>query len=205
MGALNLYNMENKTIGSVEFPKILSERARMDVVHRVVVGQLTNRRSGTARVKTRHEVVGSTQKIYRQKGTGRARHGDIKAPLFVGGGRAFGPKPRRWRSPHRQATRREGFRSVLAEKGRDSKLWVLDEVRFEKPKTKEAVRFFNQFKMESALVVLDQRNEAVEKSIRNLPRFKVCRVDALNVVDMVRFEHLLMTRAAYEKVLEALS
>jgi len=205
MAELDLYSMEKKAVGKVPFPEKDFGRIRPDLVHQVVVAQRAHQRQGTSRVKTRHEVTGSTRKIYRQKGTGRARHGDIKAPIFVGGGRAFGPKPRSWRTGLTREARKGALRSVLAQRGQEKKLWVIDELKFQKPNTKEAVRFFAQFQIASALVVVEGTNEGVERSVRNIPRFKVCRVDAVSVLDMVHYEHLIMTRAAYEKVLQGVA
>ncbi len=196
---LAIYNSEKKKVGQVTWPTdSFGEKSRPARIHQVVVQQLENRRQGNARVKNRHEVRGSTRKIYRQKGTGNARHGDIKAPLFVGGGRAFGPKPRDWSSPIPQAIRRGAIRDLLCLKRDEEKFVVLDKIEMEKPKTKELAAFFAKFGIRSGLLVLGVKNPNVEKSVRNLALFKVSRADSLEAVDILRYEHLILTREAYD-------
>ena len=202
MSELSIYNMEKEKVGTVTLPDSFKGKINGAVIHQVVVSQLLNRRHGTAKVKNRHEVSGSTRKIYRQKGTGQARHGDIKAPLFVGGGRAFGPKPRNYETRLPQKIRQSGLRAVILERLKDNKFWILEDLNFKTPKTKQAVDLFEKFQMTGALVVVEGAKPAVEKSIRNLNRFKVLRIEALNVIDILKHEHLMMTRGAYEKLIE---
>lgn len=204
MSELAVYNMEKKAVGKIPFPEAFGEKVNFALLHQAVVAQRTNRRQGTAKVKSRHEVSGSTRKIYRQKGTGRARHGDIKAPLFVGGGRAFGPKPRNYEVRLPQKVRRRALQAAILDRKVNGHLWVLDGLDFAEPKTKKAAALFSKFGIPSGLVVLEGMRPAVEKSIRNLERFKVCRVEALNVLDILRYEHLVMTRDSYEKLMASL-
>ncbi len=204
MAELSLYNMKKEKVGTVSFPDFLGTKVKPDLIQQVIVAQQTNRRQGTAKVKNRHEVTGSTRKIYRQKGTGRARHGDIKAPLFVGGGRAFGPKPRHYEMRIPQKVRKRALQEALLERKIEGRLWVLEGLEFKEAKTKKAAEFFTKFEIPSALVVLDAAMPAVEKSIRNLKNFKVCRLQALNLIDIMRHDHLIMTRASFEQFVEGI-
>lgn len=204
MSDITVYNTEKSSVGKVEFPKTAGEKANISLLHQVAMAQRTNRRQGNAKVKNRHEVVGSTRKIYRQKGTGGARHGDIKAPLFVGGGRAFGPKPHDYEVRLPQKIRHAALREAVLLRETEGKLWVVegldDGPDFKQPKTKRAAQIFSKFEIPGALVVLGGVNVSVEKSIRNLNGFKVCRVEALNVLDVLRHRHLVLTRKAYDRL-----
>jgi len=195
---LTVYSMDKASVGKVAVPKGLAAKANASLLHQVVVAQQVNRRQGNAKVKNRHEVTGSTRKIYRQKGTGNARHGDIKAPLFVGGGRVFGPKPREYESLLPQKMRQAALREAVALRRGEGKLWVIDSLEFKEAKTKKAAKVFEKFEIPGALVILDAANPNAEKSIRNLAGFKVSRLEALTVLDVLRFKHLVMTRKAYD-------
>lgn len=203
MPELPIYDMQKKKVGSIPLPASLEEGSNPYLLHRAVVAQQTNRRQGTAKVKNRSEVTGSTRKLYRQKGTGRARHGDIKAPIFVGGGRAFGPHPREWEIRLPQKERRAALRSALAQKRQEGKLWIVD-VDFKEPKTKRASEFFAKFEIPGALVVVDGNKPATVKSIRNLPHFKVCRVEAVAVLDILRYDHLVMAPGSLKLLMDRL-
>lgn len=198
-----IYDMQKRQVGAIPLPDSMEEGSNPYLLHRAVVAQQTNRRHGTSKVKSRGEVTGSTRKLYRQKGTGRARHGDIKAPLFVGGGRAFGPHPREWEVRLPQKERRAALRSALAHKKQEGKLWVV-EVDFKEPKTKKAADFFARFEIPGALVVVNGSKPATVKSIRNLPRFKVCRVEAINVLDILRYDHLVMAPGSLKSLMDRL-
>lgn len=197
---LTVYSMEKKKVGEVAWPEAFKSNAAR--IYQVVVQQRTNERQGNARVKNRHEVSGSTRKIYRQKGTGRARHGDIKAPLFVGGGRAFGPKPRDWHSTLPEKIRQGAVRDLVSLKHEEKKLWLIDTLELPEPKTKKMAAFFAKFEIPSGLLVLAKRNPTVEKSVRNLAKFKVAPVDSLRALDLLRYEHLVVTREAYDEILK---
>ena len=199
MSEIIIYNAEKKKVGSVEYPKEFDQKMSEGLLHQVVVAQQTNKREGNANVKSRHEVTGSTRKIVRQKGTGGARHGDIKAPIFVGGGRAFGPKSKNYEVRLPQKIRRGALRAAVTDRKNGGKLWIIDEINFKTPKTKLAQELFAKFEIPSALVVLDAGSEAAEKSIRNLRKFKVCRLDSLRVLDILQYAHLVMTKKSYEK------
>ena len=197
---LAIYDMDKKKVGETAWPEsVLGTYVNRARIYQVVVGQLENRRQGNANVKTRHEVSGSTRKIVRQKGTGGARHGDIKAPLFVGGGRAFGPKTRDWSKPIPEKIRRGAMKDLLCLKKQEEKLWLLEKLDLEKPKTKTMAELFAKFGIPSGLVILGSKNSAVEKSIRNLARFKVAQLNSMSATDLLRYDHLIMTREAYDQ------
>ena len=196
-----VYNKEKKKVGEVSFSDAWGSKPKLALIHQAVTAQLWNRRHGTSKVKNRHEVAGSTRKIIRQKGTGGARHGDIKAPLFVGGGQAFGPKPRDYEVRLPQKIRGSALRSAFLQRNKEGRLLILDRasLSFEKPKTKLASQIFQALGVKGALVIVEKGMSGAEKSIRNLERFKVLRVEAMNVVDVLKYEHLIMTQGAYEQ------
>lgn len=195
---LTVYSMDKASVGKVAVPKALATKANTALLHQVAVAQQTNRREGNSKVKNRHEVAGSTRKIIRQKGTGGARHGDIKAPLFVGGGRAFGPKPRNYEVVLPQKIRQAALREAAALRCTEGKLVVVDHLDFPAIKSQKAAEVFKKLAIASALVVLEGANVNAEKSIRNLAGFKVTRLQALNVLDILRFPQLVLTRKAYD-------
>lgn len=202
---LEVYNTEKKKVGEVKAPEFLSSKPRSGLVFQVVTQQLTNQRQGNSRVKNRHEVHGSTRKIYRQKGTGRARHGDIKAPLFVGGGRVFGPKPREWSSTLPAEIRRGAMRDLLATKQAEGKLWLLDSLVLQKPRTKELSALFEKFGALTGLLVFSSQDTNVEKSVRNLARCRGVRWESVTATDLLGCSHLLMTQEAFQRFVERYS
>ena len=202
MSEVTIYDAEKKAVGTLTFPEKFEKYVNTGVIYQTVLAQQTNLRQGNANVKTRHEVAGSTRKIYRQKGTGGARHGDIKAPLFVGGGQAFGPKTKDYDVRVPQKIRKGALRAAMIDRHKESKFWVLDDIKIKEPKTKKALEIFNTFGISNALVVLTGGSESVEKSIRNLKNFSVRRVDEVSVRDVMRHEHLVLTKSSYDKILE---
>src|SRR5262249_4873961 len=147
------------------------------LLYYMVRNQMANRRAGTHSTKTRGEVAGSTKKIYRQKGTGNARHGNIRAPIFAGGGQTFGPQPRDYSYTMPKTAKRRGLQTALAYKAKEGQLMLVEEPGWKDIKTKHAVDFFKALNATSALLVIGEANEIVEKSVRNLPRFKVIRAE----------------------------
>jgi len=170
------------------------------VVHQAVVRQRANARQGTANAKTRGEVVGSTRKLYRQKGTGYARAGSIKSPLRRGGGITFGPKPRNYRQAMPKKMRRLALRCALSAKARDGEMTVLDSLTLDEPKSKEMAQILKALKVDStALVVTSEAKANVVKSASNLPGIKTRPADVLNVVDILSSKTLLMEVAAVRR------
>jgi large subunit ribosomal protein L4 len=201
MSTLALHNASGKKVKDVEVPEALfAGPIRKGLLYYVIRNQLANRRAGTHSTLTRGMVAGSTRKIYRQKGTGNARHGDIKAPIFVGKGQTFGPHPRDYSYTMPKSAKRRGLQTALALKAKSGNLLLIENPEWKQIKTKHAVEFFKSLKVASALVVLDKSNEILEKSVRNLPGFKVLRTEGLNVYDILKYDHLILTEEAFAGV-----
>lgn len=181
---------------------IFGAKTRAHLLHQAVVMQLANRRAGTAATKTKGFVSGGGKKPWRQKGTGRARSGSIRSPIWVGGGTVFGPTPRDYSYRMPRSARREALRSALSTKNRDGKLIVVDKLALEAAKTKIMAQALSELKVTSALIVIPQADAAIERSARNLPKVKVLRVDGLNVYDLLRYEHLILTEGALKALEE---
>ena len=162
------------------------------VVHQVLVNYLANQRQGTQSTKTRAEVRGGGIKPWRQKGTGRARQGSIRAPQWIKGGIALGPKPRDYRYKLPKKVRALAIKSVLTTKLAENKLVVVDKMELNEIKTKEMVKVLNNLKAEKALVVLNEKNLNVQASTRNIEKAKAITVNTINIYDLLRFETLVL-------------
>lgn len=184
---------------------IFGAKPRTHLLHQAVVMQLANRRAGSAATKSKGFVSGGGKKPWRQKGTGRARAGSIRSPIWVGGGTVFGPQPRDYSYRMPRTARREALLSALSLKKRESKLIVVDKLELEQAKTKLMVQALAELKVASALLVIPQADAKIERSARNLPNVKVLRVDGLNVYDLLRYEHLILTEQALKILQEKLA
>lgn len=184
---------------------IFGMKTRPHLLHQTVVMQLNNRRAGTAATKSKGLVRGGGKKPWRQKGTGRARAGSIRSPLWVGGGTIFGPQPRDYSFRMPRKARKEALLSALSLKHRDGKIIVVDKLELEEAKTKLMVKALAELKVTSALIVIPQPDEKVERSSRNIPALKVLRVEGLNVYDLLRYEHLILTEGALKLLEERLA
>ncbi|HWP23945.1 MAG TPA: 50S ribosomal protein L4 [Candidatus Binatia bacterium] len=184
---------------------VFGAKTRAPLLHQAVLMQLANRRSGTAATKSKGRVSGGGKKPWRQKGTGRARAGSIRSPLWVGGGTIFGPQPRDYSYRIPRSARREALRSALSLKRREGKIVVVDQFELEQAKTKLMVQALEQLKVDSALIVLAEPDVKIERSARNLPKVKVLRVEGLNVYDLLRYEHLILTDGAFKALEERLA
>ena len=184
---------------------IFGAKTRPHLLHQVVVMQLANRRAGSAATKTKGFVRGGGKKPWKQKGTGRARSGSIRSPIWVGGGTVFGPTPRDYSYRVPRSARREALLSALSVKRRDGKLIVVDKLDLDAAKTKFMVQALAELKVVSALIVIAQPDAIIERSARNLPNVKVLRVEGLNVFDLLRYEHLLLTEGALKLLEERLA
>jgi large subunit ribosomal protein L4 len=196
-------NMAGAEVGSIELPAGVFEQAiNRDLMHQALVRQMANARSGTHKTQTRGEVNRTTAKWYRQKGTGRARHGSRKAPIFVGGGVAHGPKPRSYKKDMPRKMRRGALRSALSVKAQNGDIVVLDVLEMETPRTKEMAMVVNQVTSGdySALVLLAERNEIVEKSARNLANVTALHANYLNIRDLLGHRKLIMPVSALEVI-----
>ncbi|HEY6997467.1 MAG TPA: 50S ribosomal protein L4 [Candidatus Binatia bacterium] len=197
--------MEVHVIEPILNEMIFGAKTRTHLLHQAVVMQLANRRTGSAATKSKGFVSGGGKKPWRQKGTGRARAGSIRSPIWVGGGTVFGPQPRDYSYRMPRTARREALLSALSLKKRESKLIVVDKLEFEQAKTKLMVQALAELKVVSALLVIPQADAKIERSARNLPNVKVLRVDGLNVYDLLRYEHLILTEQALKILQEKLA
>jgi large subunit ribosomal protein L4 len=184
---------------------IFGAKMRSHLLHQAVVMQLANRRAGSAATKSKGFVRGGGKKPWRQKGTGRARSGSIRSPIWVGGGTTFGPTPRDYSYRMPRSARREALLSALSLKNREGKLIVVDKFDLEAAKTKIMAQALTELKVASALIVIAQTDEKIQRSARNLPKVKVLRVEGLNVYDLMRYEHLILTAGALKLVEERLA
>jgi large subunit ribosomal protein L4 len=184
---------------------IFGAKTRAHLLHQAVVMQLANRRAGSASTKSKGFVSGGGKKPWRQKGTGRARAGSIRSPIWVGGGTVFGPQPRDYSYRMPRTARREALLSALSLKHRDGKVIVVDKFELEEAKTKLMVKALAELKVESAVFVIGASNEKIERAARNLPKLKVLRVEGLNVYDLLRYDHLILTQEALQRLEERLA
>ncbi len=192
---VDVVNLKNETVGQLELPDLIyNVEMRPHLVHEVVTAQLHSRRAGTASTKTRAEVAFSNRKPYRQKGTGRARAGTRRSPLWRHGGTIFGPKPRdfSWRPPAQ--IRRAALKVVLTSKVQKQQLVVLDSFELETPKTKLFAQAMKGLGLEKAIVVTPTECVNLERSARNLPDCKILRVDGLNCYDLLKYPSLVILK-----------
>lgn len=204
MAKLDVYNMEGAVTGSIELSDdIFGIEPNQDVLHRVVLNQLANRRQGTHSTKTRSEVRGGGKRPYRQKGTGRARHGSTRSAQYVGGGIIFGPKPRDYSYTLPKKVRRLAMKSALSGKVAASSMIIVDKLELSEIKTKTMVKVLEKLGVDkSALVVTATRDENVEKSTRNIANIKTALVNTINVYDILKYDKFVITEEAVRKVQE---
>ena len=188
MPKVDLYNMKGETVGEIELSdNIFGIDVNENAMHLAVQNQLANRRQGTQSTKTKSEVSGGGRKPYRQKGTGRARHGSIRSAQWTKGGIVLGPKPRSYSYTLPKKLKRLALKSALTSKVNENEILVLDQLNFDAIKTKQMVNVLNALKVDSsALIVLDSKNETVEKSARNIPGVKTALVNTINVFDILK-------------------
>ena len=197
---VDVLDMQGKKVGATELPpRIFEASIKQDLMHQALVRQLANARLGTHKTKTRSEVSGGGRKPWRQKGTGRARHGSRRSPIWVGGGRAHAPRPRKYTQDMPRKMRRAALRSALSVKAAQDAVIVLDELVMERPKTKDMVTILERLVGEdSVLILLAEANEAVEKSVNNLQEAKTLRANYLNIRDLLGYDRLIMPLGALE-------
>lgn len=204
MPKVALFNIQGEQVGEVELSEdVFGAEIRPDIMHQVVKNYLANQRIGSASTLTRAEVAGGGRKPWRQKGTGRARHGSIRSPIWRKGGIVFGPKPRSFKYSLPKKLRKLALRSALSAKVEASELILLDDLTMDAPKTKEMVSILNNLKANTkSLIVISSKNENVEKSARNLPGVKAVNVNILNVYDILNHDNLIITKEAAQRVEE---
>lgn len=204
MAKVDILNLAGKVVGDYELAdSIYGIEAKEDLIYQVVKAQLANKRQGTSKVKNRSEVSGGGKKPWRQKGTGRARTGSIRAPQFIGGGVVFGPTPRSYKLSVPKKQRRIALKSVLSLKAQANNIYILDEIALSEPKTKEVANFLKTLNNEGkALFVLEHDNKAAELSIRNLANANYAHFNTINVYDILNSDVLVLTKAAADKIEE---
>jgi large subunit ribosomal protein L4 len=201
MPVVNVVNQRGETISQTDLADDLFDVAlKPAVLHEVVTMQLANRRSGTAAVKHRSDVKGSGRKLFRQKGTGRARRGDVKSPLLRGGGSVFGPNPKSYVYKVPKRVRKLALKMALSSKLREDSLVILDRCQLEEIKTQRFVEVLSALNVRSALIVTDQKDEILELSSRNVPNVKVMRSEGLNVYDILKYETLVLLEASIKPI-----
>ena len=201
MSNVSVYNMEGNEVGTLELnDAVFGVEVNEHLVHMAVVRQLANKRQGTQKAKTRSEVSGGGRKPWRQKGTGHARQGSTRAPQWTGGGVVFAPVPRDYSFKMNKKERRIALKSALTTRVQENKLVVLDELKLDAIKTKDMQNVLNNLKVEKAMVVTD--NENVIVSARNIPNVITAAVGTLNVFDILKYNTVVLDKAAVAKVEE---
>jgi large subunit ribosomal protein L4 len=204
MPTVDVYNLAREKVGSLELSdEVFDTEVKEHLFYEVVKAQLASRRSGTASAKERAAVRGSSKKIYRQKGTGRARHGSIRAPIFVGGGRAHPPQPRDWSYKPPRKVRLSALKSALSMFCKEGRLIVVDSLAIEEVKTKKMVETLAGLQVDKKTLVVDHKdNDKLRLSVRNLQTTQFLPPEGVNVYDLLRHDHLVVSRDAV-KALEA--
>ena len=203
MANVSVYNIEGKEVGSIELnDAVFGVEVNEHLVHMAVVNQLANNRQGTQSAKTRSEVSGGGRKPWRQKGTGHARQGCTRSPQWTGGGVVFAPKPRDYSFKMNKKEKRIALLSALSSKVADNKIVVLDAFNLDEVKTKKFAEVMSNLKVDKALVVIEGENKNVVLSGRNIPTVKVSATNEINTYDVLKYETLVVTKAAVEKLEE---
>jgi len=203
MANVSVYNMEGKEVGQMELnDAVFGVEVNEHLVHLAVVSQLAAKRQGTQKAKTRSEVSGGGKKPWRQKGTGHARQGSIRAPQWKGGGVVFAPVPRDYTFKMNKKEKRLALKSALTTRVQENKLVVIDELKFSEIKTKNMKAVLDAVKVNQALLVLDENDKNVVLSARNLPDVKTAMINTINVYDILKYNTVVATKAAVEKIEE---
>ncbi len=203
MAKVSVYNMEGSQIGEMELSDaVFGVEVNEHLVHMAVVQQLANNRQGTQSAKNRSAVSGGGRKPWRQKGTGHARQGSTRAPQWTGGGVVFAPQPRSYRFKLNRKEKQLALKSALTSRVNESKFFVLDELKLDEIKTKKFQNVLNSLKVNKALVVLDENDQNVILSARNIPDVKTTQTNTINVYDILKYNTVVITKAAVEKIEE---
>ncbi|MEF9941605.1 MAG: 50S ribosomal protein L4 [Lachnospiraceae bacterium] len=203
MANVSVYNIEGNEVGTIDLSDaVFGVEVNEHLVHMAVVSQLANKRQGTQKAKTRSEVRGGGKKPWRQKGTGHARQGSTRSPQWTGGGVVFAPTPRDYSFKLNKKEKRAALQSVLTTKVEEKKFIVLDEINFDEIKTKKFQAVLNNLKVSKALVVLEDGNKNAEVSARNIPRVKTAHTNTINVYDILKYNTVIVTKAAVATIEE---
>lgn len=203
MPKIDVLSTDGKKVKEIELnDKVFGIEPNEEVMHSVITNYLADQRQGTQSTKTRAEVRGGGKKPWRQKGTGRARQGSIRAPQWIKGGIALGPKPRSYSYKINKKEKQLAIRSALSAKFADKEIVVVDKLDLKEIKTAEMAKILNNLNANNALVVLSERNENVQKSVRNIPTAKFERIDSLNTYDLIKFNKIVLTEDSVKKIEE---
>lgn len=201
MPTVDVFDMHNKVVSQVDLDgEVFDAPVKSELVHQVVRMQMAQRRAGTACTRNRAVVRGGGKKPYRQKGTGRARAGSRRSPLWRGGGVVFGPMPRDYGFKVNRKVRKAALKAVLTQKLRDGELKIIDRIEMPQIRTKAMLGVLEQLGLDSALILLPTKDEAVEKSARNIPFVKVMPVEGLNVYDALLYRNLVIVRECLQRI-----
>ena len=203
MSKVSVYNMKGQAVGEVELKaEIFDAPINEHLLHQAVVAQLANKRQGTQSAKTRSEVSGGGRKPWRQKGTGHARQGSIRAPQWTGGGVVFAPKPRDYEIRLNKKEKRIALKSALASRVQEEKFFVIDELKVDEIKTKTMVELLNGLNVKKALIVLNSNDQNVILSARNIPDVQTALTNTINVFDILKYDAFVVDKAALETIEE---
>ncbi len=202
MPSASVYDMDGKIVREENLDEyVFGAPVNTALLHQVVTAQLVNRRQGTANTRTRAEVSGGNKKPYRQKGTGHARQGSTRAPHYRGGGVVFGPQPHPYERDIPRKMRRLAIRSALSDKAANGRILLMDSLTFEEPRTKAMLALLENLPLERhILLLLPERDENVILSARNIHRVKLGNVSSINVVELLKYDHVLLPVASVEKI-----
>jgi large subunit ribosomal protein L4 len=203
MAKVSVYNMEGKEVGTMDLnDSIFAVEINEHLVHMAVVQQLANNRQGTQKAKTRSEVSGGGRKPWRQKGTGHARQGSTRSPQWTGGGVVFAPTPRDYTFKLNKKEKRAALKSVLTSAVNENKFIVVDELKLDEIKTKDFAKVLTNLNVEKALVVLDSNDKNVVMSAKNIPTVKTALTNTINVYDILKYNTVVVTKAAVDQIQE---
>jgi len=206
MATVDVYNLSNTKVGVMDLcDDVFNTEVREYLIHEAVKIQLANRRAGTVSVKNRSAVSGGGKKPFRQKGTGQARQGCIRAPHYPGGGVAFGPQPKTYNLSMNKKARKVAVRSALSLLFKSNKITVVNDFNIEAISTKSFVNVLNNFDVTKTLLVIESDNKNLELSARNIKNVKVLKAEALNIFDVMKFQNIMITQDAVKKVEGALT
>jgi len=206
---VNTYNQKGEKIGQTELPKEIFEKDfKPDLIHQVVVSMQSNKRQGTAHTKDRGEVRGGGRKPWRQKGTGRARHGSSRSPIWIGGGVTFGPRnERNYKKVIPKNMRRAALFSVLSAKAKDNEILIIDKISIQEPKTKivynlltDLLKKIKKETLKSSLVVTPKKDENLLKAIKNIPGVELIEARNLNILDILSFKYLILSEESIKTI-----
>ena len=203
MANVSVFDMQGKEVGKMDLSdSVFGAKVNEHLLHLAVVAQLANKRQGTQKALTRSEVSGGGRKPWKQKGTGHARQGSIRAPQWRGGGVVFAPVPRDYTTTMNKKEKRAALKAALTNAVQENKLIVIDDIKFDEIKTKNFQAMLDAFKLEKAFVLLDSNDKNTVLSARNIPDVKTARVNELNVYDVLKYQTVVASKAAIQKIEE---